>query len=47
VHGPESFDPDPYIERLAKYGFPSGLEEKDSEYAQMLHEKSMLDLLRQ
>ncbi|MDD2216265.1 MAG: hypothetical protein PHE41_06830, partial [Eubacteriales bacterium] len=43
VHGPESFDPDPYIERLVKYEFPAGLEEKTSEYAEMLHQRSMLE----
>ena len=42
VHGPESFDPDPYIERLAKYEFPAGMEEKDSEYAETLHQKALL-----
>jgi saccharopine dehydrogenase (NAD+, L-lysine forming) len=44
VHGPESFDPDPFIERMAKYEFPGGLQEKDSEYAEMLNTKKMLDL---
>jgi len=43
VHGPESFDPDPAIERLAKYEFPAGLREMDSEYAEMLNEKALLD----
>ena len=33
VHGPESFDPVPAVERLAKYEFPAGLREMDSEYA--------------
>ncbi|MFU8793985.1 MAG: saccharopine dehydrogenase family protein [Dethiobacteria bacterium] len=42
VHGPESFDPDPYIERMAKYEFPGGLQEKDSEYAEMLNRTKML-----
>jgi len=42
VHGPESFDPDPAIERLAKYEFPAGLREMDSEYSEMLNEKALL-----
>jgi saccharopine dehydrogenase (NAD+, L-lysine-forming) len=46
VHGPESFDPDPYVERLPKYEFPAGLEEKDSEYAETIHQKSMLDVIK-
>ncbi|MDR0639003.1 MAG: saccharopine dehydrogenase NADP-binding domain-containing protein [Spirochaetaceae bacterium] len=33
VHGPESFPPVPFIERLEKYGFPAGMHEMDSEYA--------------
>ncbi|MGL4483791.1 MAG: saccharopine dehydrogenase C-terminal domain-containing protein, partial [Anaerovoracaceae bacterium] len=32
VHGPESFDPDPFVERMAKYEFPGGIREMDSEY---------------
>jgi saccharopine dehydrogenase-like NADP-dependent oxidoreductase len=43
VHGPESFEPDPFVERLAKYEFPAGIREMDSEYADMLNEKSMLE----
>ena len=42
VHGPESFDPDPFVERLAKYEFPGGMQEKDSEYSEMLNRKSLL-----
>ena len=42
VHGPESFDPDPVMERFAKYEFPAGLREMDSEYAEMLSEKAIL-----
>ncbi|MDR2786426.1 MAG: saccharopine dehydrogenase NADP-binding domain-containing protein [Treponema sp.] len=34
VYGPESFDPDPFMERLEKYGFPAGMREMDSEYAE-------------
>ena len=45
VHGPESFDPDPAIERLAKYEFPAGLREMDSEYADMLNAKALLSPL--
>ncbi|MDR0357815.1 MAG: saccharopine dehydrogenase NADP-binding domain-containing protein [Clostridiales Family XIII bacterium] len=46
VHGPESFPPDPFIERLAKYEFPAGIREMDSEYAEMLNEKALLDALK-
>ena len=42
VHGPESFDPDPAVERLAKYEFPAGMREMDSEYAEMLDAKALL-----
>jgi saccharopine dehydrogenase-like NADP-dependent oxidoreductase len=42
VHGPESFDPDPFMERLAKYGFPAALREMDSEYADALGAQSLL-----
>ena len=42
VHGPESFDPDPAVERLAKYEFPAGMREMDSEYAEMLDGKALL-----
>ena len=45
VHGPESFDPDPAVERLAKYEFPAGMREMDSEYAEMLDEKALLSPL--
>lgn len=45
VHGPESFEPNPFIERLAKYEFPAGIKEMDSEYADMLNEKKMIDAL--
>ena len=43
VHGPDSFDPDPFIERMAKYEFPGGVQEKDSEYSEMLNKKMLLD----
>ncbi len=39
VYGPESFDPDPFVERLAKYEFPAGIREMDSEYADAMNEK--------
>lgn len=41
--GPEHFDPDPFVERLAKYEFPAGIKEMDSEYADALNEKAFLD----
>ncbi|MDR2089166.1 MAG: saccharopine dehydrogenase NADP-binding domain-containing protein [Clostridiales Family XIII bacterium] len=46
VHGPESFDPDPFVERLAKYEFPAAIREMDSEYADALNEKQLLDAMR-
>lgn len=46
VHGPESFDPDPFMERLARYEFPAGMQEKDSEYAEMLNKQKILDPLK-
>ena len=44
VHGPESFDPDPFVERLAKYEFPAGIREMESEYADMMNKKALSDL---
>lgn len=46
VHGPESFDPDPFVERLVKYEFPAGIREMDSEYADALNEKRLLDAVK-
>lgn len=46
VQGPESFDPDPFVERLAKYEFPAGIREMDSDYADMLNEQKMIDALK-
>ncbi len=46
VHGPESFDPDPFVERLAKYEFPGGIREMGSEYADAMNEKRLLDALK-
>ena len=40
--GPEHFDPDPFVERLAMYEFPAGIKEMDSEYADELSEKAFL-----
>lgn len=45
VHGPESFDPDPFVARLAKYEFPSGIREMDSEYADVMNEAGMLNMI--
>ena len=47
VLGPESFDPDPVIERLSKYEFPAGLREMDSPYAEMIEAGKMLTPLGQ
>ncbi len=46
VYGPESFDPDPFVERLAKYEFPAGIREMDSEYADHLNESAFLDAVK-
>jgi saccharopine dehydrogenase-like NADP-dependent oxidoreductase len=43
VHGPESFDPDPFVERLAKYEFPAGIREMDSEYLDEINERNFLE----
>lgn len=45
VHGPESFDPDPFMERLAKYEFPAGIKEMESEYADAQNEKKLVDFI--
>ena len=45
VHGPESFDPDPFVERLAKYEFPAAIREMDSEYSDAMNEKKFLDVI--
>ncbi|MCL1983410.1 MAG: saccharopine dehydrogenase NADP-binding domain-containing protein [Clostridiales bacterium] len=45
VHGPESFDPDPFMERMEKYEFPAGIREMDSEYADEINEKKLVDLI--
>ncbi len=46
VYGPESFDPDPYMERLNRYEFPAGMQEKDSEYAEKLNSQKVLDAIQ-
>ena len=46
VYGPESFDPDPFVERLAKYEFPAGIREMDSEYSDHLNEKAFQEALK-
>ena len=46
VHGPESFDPDPFVERLAKYEFPAGIREMDSEYEEMINEHKFVEILK-
>jgi saccharopine dehydrogenase-like NADP-dependent oxidoreductase len=45
VHGPESFDPDPAVARLAKYEFPAGMHEMDSPYAEMIEAQKLLEPL--
>lgn len=46
VYGPESFDPDPFVERLAKYEFPAGIREMDSEYSDHLNEKAFQEAVK-
>lgn len=41
--GSRTLRPDPFVERLAKYEFPAGIKEMDSEYADELNEKAFLD----
>ena len=43
VKTPECFDPDPFVERMEYYGFPAGIQEKESEYS----EKLALDKMRE
>ncbi|MBK5247698.1 MAG: hypothetical protein JJE49_10585 [Peptostreptococcaceae bacterium] len=45
VHGPESFDPDPFVSRLTKYEFPAGIREMDSEYAGTMDAKTILSMI--
>ncbi len=47
VYGPESFDPDPFVERLAKYEFPAGIREMDSEYADAMNEKKFAQVVEE
>jgi saccharopine dehydrogenase (NAD+, L-lysine-forming) len=46
VHGPESFDPDPFVEKLAVYGFPASLMEMDSEYERHYGETKLLSMAK-
>ena len=46
VLGPESFNPDVFVERLAKYEFPAGIREMDSEYADHLNEKAFANAIK-
>lgn len=45
VHGPESFDPDPFVARMSKYEFPGGMQEKDSEYSETLNAKKLIAMI--
>lgn len=38
VHGPEFFDPDPFVYLMDEYGFPGGMMEMESEYLTILEE---------
>ena len=40
VLGPENFPPEPFMERLPKYGFPSSMMELESEYKKARDEES-------
>ncbi|MCQ2546062.1 MAG: saccharopine dehydrogenase NADP-binding domain-containing protein [Clostridia bacterium] len=40
--GPEHFDPDPFVEVMARYEFPAAIKEMDSEYCDMLNEQAAL-----
>ncbi|MDR1412296.1 MAG: saccharopine dehydrogenase NADP-binding domain-containing protein [Spirochaetaceae bacterium] len=46
VYGPESFDPGPFMERLEKYGFPAGMREMDSEYAEAQDRRYLSSMFR-
>jgi saccharopine dehydrogenase-like NADP-dependent oxidoreductase len=45
VYGPEAFAPDPFIERLEQYGFPAGIREMDSEYAEAQERRNLIQQL--
>lgn len=38
----EKFAPEPYMERMERYGFPAAMEEMDSEYKQFMNKKTLL-----
>jgi len=40
VLGPENFPPEPFMERLAAYGFPPGMMEMESDYKTNLDKKA-------
>ncbi len=40
VQGPENFPPEPFMERLPVYGFPSSMMEMESEYKKNIDEKA-------
>lgn len=44
VYGPESFDPDPFIEKMDVYGFPASIMEMDSEYERYYGHSRLLSL---
>ena len=46
VHGPESFDPDPLMDSLARSEFPPGIKEMDSEYADRMNEQRLKGMLK-
>ena len=46
VHGPENFDPDPFVERMSKYGFPGGLMEMDSEYKSKMEAEELMKTVK-
>lgn len=41
VHGPESFDPDPFMMKMRDYEFPAAIHEKDSEYDEQYQRDSV------
>ena len=43
VHGPEAFDPDPFIQLMEYYEFPPGFMEMESEYLHALGELQLRD----
>ncbi|MBQ9931457.1 MAG: saccharopine dehydrogenase NADP-binding domain-containing protein [Firmicutes bacterium] len=47
VHGPEAFEPEPFMDLMYRYEFPLGMEEKPSEYAAKMQREGLQKRLGQ